>query len=115
MTERTRLPVVLEAPGVTHPVNGLERHGGSLRAPQCRCGFYARSKGTGGRSVQLSALGYITEGAIHLKYKDGQRGDRTGRRSVAHPARAYGVVHRGQRIHRVQPATRARDTAGSRS
>ena len=72
VTEKTRLPVVLEAPGVT--IRSTDWNGMAALYVRLSAGadFTPVLKGLTDDLCSCPHWGYVTKGAIYLKYKDGR-------------------------------------------
>ena len=71
VTEKTKLPVVLEVPGVT--IQSTDWNGMAALYVRLSAGadFTPVLKGLADDLCSCPHWGYVTKGAIHLKYKDG--------------------------------------------
>jgi hypothetical protein len=71
VTEKTRLPVVLEVPGMT--IQSTEWNGMAALYVRLSAGadFTPVLKGLADDLCSCPHWGYVTKGAIYLKYKDG--------------------------------------------
>jgi hypothetical protein len=72
VTEKNKLPVVFEVPGVT--IRSTNWNGMAALSVRLSAGadFTPVLKGLADDLCSCPHWGYVTKGAIHLKYKDGQ-------------------------------------------
>ena len=71
VTEKTRLPVVLEAPGVTIQSTDWNGMAALYVCLSAGADFTPVLKGLADDLCSCPHWGYVTKGAIYLKYKDG--------------------------------------------